>query len=167
MCTIAWKEGSAPCEAIRCPAHFAFDDRSKHLVPLRHEFQKRSRLLVDSEGGVPHKVFDSFIAYRHAATVRELPTMKPQEIPFDHPDSRHMFRPGPDKPFVATPDAIEMYQHETILACLSVLQAKAQQESGIDYLQIFDGASVGKTEDLWFLEDGPGGAITAILPSNY
>lgn len=93
--------------------------------------------------------------------------MKPQEIPFDHPDSCNMFQPGPEKPFLATPDAIALYQYETILACLAVLQAKASEVQGIDYLQVFDGEAIGNSEDLWFIEDGPGGAINALLPSNY
>lgn len=118
-------------------------------------------------GGVTFQEIDTPLFRGHSLIVSELPRLKSQEIPFDHPDSCNMFQPGPDKPFVATPDAIEMYQHEIILACLLILQAKAQEEIGIDYLQIFDGASVGKSEDLWFLEDGPGGAISAILPSNY
>ena len=76
-----------------------------------------------------------------------------------------MFQPGPDKPFVATPDAIAMYQHETILACLLILQAKAREHGGLDYLQVFEASD--KPEHLWMIEDGPGGAITALLPSNY
>ena len=94
----------------------------------------------------------------------ELPTLKPQEIPLDHPDSNNMFRPGPDKPFVATPAAIEAYSHETIIACLQVLREKADEHSGLDYLQVFQSKS---GSNLWFLEDGPGGAISAILPSDY
>ena len=93
------------------------------------------------------------------------PSLKSQEIPFDHPDSCNRFEPGPDKPFVATPDAIEMYRRETIIACLAVLQAKAREHNGIDYLQVFEDPD--KTENLWFIEDGAGGAITALLPSNY
>lgn len=78
-----------------------------------------------------------------------------------------MFQPSADKPFLATPDAIEMYQHEVILACLGVLQRKAIEKQGLDYLQVFEGEKTGKPENLWYIEDGAGGAITALLPSNY
>jgi hypothetical protein len=94
-----------------------------------------------------------------------LPTLKPQEIPTDHPDSCCMFRPSAEKPFVATPGAIEIYQVQTILACLKVLQRKAIEHNGIDYLQVFEDAT--KEESLWYIEDGDGGAITALLPSEY
>jgi hypothetical protein len=96
-----------------------------------------------------------------------LPPLKAQEIPYDHAGSTNMFRPSADKPFLATPDAIEMYQHEVILACLAILQRKAIEVNGLDYLQIFDGEAIGKPENLWYIEDGDGGAITALLPSNY
>lgn len=92
-------------------------------------------------------------------------TLKPQEIPFEHPDSCNMFRPGPDKPFVATRTAIALYQHDTIVQCLSILQEKAVEKQGIDYLQVFEDSS--NDSSLWFIEDGPGGAITALLPSDY
>ena len=76
-----------------------------------------------------------------------------------------MFQSGPDKPFVATPDAIEMHTRETIIRCMAVLQSLAVEQNGLDYLQVFEDES--KPENLWFIEDGPGGAITALLPSNY
>ena len=90
-----------------------------------------------------------------------------QEIPYDHVDSTNMFRPSAEKPFLATPDAIAMYQHEVILACLQILQQKADEVGGLDYLQVFDGESSGRPENLWYIEDGPGGGVTALLPSNY
>lgn len=93
------------------------------------------------------------------------PTLQPQEIPLDDPASCEMFLPSAEKPFVATPAAIEMYGRETILACLAVLQDSAVQHAGLDYLQVFE--SVEKPEKLWFIEDGPGGAITSLLPSDY
>ena len=93
------------------------------------------------------------------------PILRPQEIPFDDPQSCEMFIPNAAKPLVATPAAIEMYGHETILACLSVLQEAAVREAGLDYLQVFE--SSDKQEKLWFIEDGSGGAITALLPSDY
>ena len=76
-----------------------------------------------------------------------------------------MFAPSAEKPFVATPAAIEMYGRETILACLQVLQESAVKHGGLDYLQVFVGQD--REEKLWFIEDGPGGAITALLPSDY
>lgn len=90
--------------------------------------------------------------------------LKPQEPPLDHPDSCNRFQPGPEKPFLATPGAIETFSHETIIACLQVLQQKAATHEGIDYLQVFQGS---EGERLWFIEDGDGGAITAMLPEDY
>jgi hypothetical protein len=91
-----------------------------------------------------------------------IPILKPQEIPYDHPDSTHMFQPSREKPFVATPLAIAMYQHETIIACLRILQKQAQVHGGLDYLQVFEDAE--RDEALWIIE---GGAITALMPSDY
>ena len=76
-----------------------------------------------------------------------------------------MFRPAPDKPFLATRAAIEMYSHEVIVACWQLLRQKADEHSGLDYLQVFEDDE--HEENLWFIEDGPGGAITALLPSDY
>lgn len=83
----------------------------------------------------------------------------------DHPDSNNMFSPSRDKPFVATPAAIEAYTHEVIVACWQVLRQQADQYGGLDYLQVF--VDDTKSEELWFIDDGPGGAITALLPSDY
>jgi hypothetical protein len=58
-----------------------------------------------------------------------------------------------------------MYSQEVILACLRVLRQKADENAGLDYLQVFEDES--KRENLWFMEDGPGGAITALLPSDH
>lgn len=91
--------------------------------------------------------------------------LKPQEIPFEHPDSCNMFEPGPDKPLVATAAAIAVHSHETIVACWQTLRQLADEHQGIDYLQVFE--TRDSTENLWFIEDGPGGAITAMLPSDY
>lgn len=93
------------------------------------------------------------------------PELRPQEIPLDHPESNNMFQPSADKPFVATRAAIERYGHETIIACWQILQGMANQHDGLDYLQVFDFGSGDNR--LWFIEDGPGGAITALLPSDY
>jgi hypothetical protein len=94
-----------------------------------------------------------------------MPVLKRQEIPYDHPDSKYMFQPGPEKPFVATRHAIAAYQRATIIACLRVLQSHAVQHDGLDYLQVFDDPD--RVEGLWFIEDDIGGAITALLPSDY
>jgi hypothetical protein len=94
----------------------------------------------------------------------ETPILKVQEIPYDHPDSRYMFQPGPEKPFLATPAAIEMYR-DAIHRCLTTLQTIAAEKGGIDYLQVFDDPD--RREALWFIEDDTGGAITALLPSDY
>lgn len=94
-----------------------------------------------------------------------LPILRPQEIPLDDPQSCEMFIPSVAKPLVATPAAIEMYGQQTILACLAVLQEAAVANAGLDYLQVFEDTS--KSEKLWFIEDGSGGAITALLPTDY
>ena len=75
-----------------------------------------------------------------------------------------MFQPGPMKPFVATRAALELYGND-ICKCLAILQRKAEEHGGLDYLQVFDGPP--NQEPLWFIEDGKGGAITALLPSDY
>lgn len=93
-----------------------------------------------------------------------LPTLRDQEVPFDHPDSRHFFQPGPNKPFVATRAAIDAYSHEVIAACLLLLQQRADEVGGLDYLQVFEDS--GRTEELWFIEEGAAGQITALLPSD-
>lgn len=92
------------------------------------------------------------------------PTLKPQEIPFDDPSSNCFFLPSSKKPFLATPAAIATYG-EDVVRCLALLQQKATVFDGIDYLQVFE--DYAKGESLWFIEDGPGGAITALLPSDY
>ncbi len=97
----------------------------------------------------------------------QLPQLKPQEILLDDPQSCNMFEPGPERPFVATRAAIEMYSREVIVACLDVLRQKAAENDGLDYLQVFVPANGAQPERLWFIEDGPGGAINALLPTDY
>ena len=94
-----------------------------------------------------------------------LPRLKKQEIPLDDPDSNNTFRPTSEKPFVATPAAIDMYSHEVIVACWATLRDLAHNHGGLDYLQVFEDPE--KDQSLWFIEDGDGGAITALLPSDY
>jgi hypothetical protein len=90
--------------------------------------------------------------------------LKPQEPPLDHPDSCNRFQPRADKPFLATPGAIETFGYETIIACLRVLQQQASDHDGIDYLRVFESADGDR---LWYIEDGDGGAITALMPEEY
>lgn len=94
----------------------------------------------------------------------QTPTLKMQEIAFTAPASRYMFRPGPAKPFLATPAAVEHYG-DVLWPCLRRLQGLATEHAGIDYLQVFTDPS--QREPLWFIEDDDGGAITALLPSDY
>jgi hypothetical protein len=94
-----------------------------------------------------------------------MPVLKQQEIPFDHPESSHMFQPSAEKPLVATPAAVAAYQRETIIACLAVLQEHAVRHGGLDYLQVFDDPD--RPEALWFIDDDVAEAITALLPSDY
>lgn len=96
----------------------------------------------------------------------DLPKLKRQEIPFDHPDSCNRFQASPDKPLLATPGAVEAYSLETIEACYRLLNQLAILHGGLDYLQVYE-SSDPKTENLWFIEDGPGGAITALLQTEY
>ena len=93
----------------------------------------------------------------------QLPSLKTQEVPFDDPASTNLFLPSATKPFLATPAALKLYG-DAIPHCLMQLQALAAIHRGIDYLQVFNDPS--KAEALWFIEDGEGGAITALLPSD-
>lgn len=90
---------------------------------------------------------------------------RPQEVPLDDPQSNNMFTPTATKPFVATSAALERFGPLVILACLDALQKKAARHGGLDYLQVFEDSD--KPERLWLIEDGEGGAITALLPSDY
>jgi hypothetical protein len=97
--------------------------------------------------------------------MKRLPTLREQPLPLDDPRSTYMFAPGANKPLVATRAAIETYGRETILACLAILRSNADRHHGLDYAQVFESDEHG--ENLWFIEDGPDGAITALLPSDY
>jgi hypothetical protein len=92
-------------------------------------------------------------------------TLRPQEIPLTDPQSCNYFRPAADKPFAATPAALEAFGLETVLACLARLQRQAAIHQGLDSLQVFEDRQ--SKQRLWFIEDGPGGCITALLPSDY
>ncbi len=86
--------------------------------------------------------------------------LKPQEIPFDHPDSKWQFNPL-TKQLVATSAAIRLYQAD-IREAIDQLRILADKEGGLDYLQIFES---DRPENLWLIEDEI--AITALLPSDY
>lgn len=62
-----------------------------------------------------------------------LPSLKMQDVSFTDPASRYLFRPGADKPFVATPAAIKHYS-DVLRPCLRQLQSLAEEHDGIDYL---------------------------------
>lgn len=87
--------------------------------------------------------------------------LRGQDDPFDHPDSRFLFR----KPLVATPAALEAFGLEAIRRCYLELQALAEQHHGLDYGQAFDTSANPGGPPLWFLEDGE--VVTALLPSDY
>ncbi len=89
--------------------------------------------------------------------------LKPQEIPIDHPDSRYYFN---TEPYLATPNALQAYNREIITECLTYLQKQARQYKGLDYLQVFEDLEK-KRPNLWFIDDGDGGATTALLPDDY
>ena len=91
--------------------------------------------------------------------------LNPQEISYDAKASCNFFVPSEDMPFVATRAAVEQFEESTIVACLKELQTEARQHNGLDYMQIFE--SPDQRKKLWFIEDGPGGAITALLPDEY
>jgi hypothetical protein len=109
-------------------------------------------------------LFDESRPLWQCVNVTDRLELKAQEPPLDHSDSCNCFQPRLDKPLLATPGAIERFGHETIVACLRVLQQKASEHNGIDYLQVFESADGDR---LWFIEDGEGGAITALLPKEY
>jgi len=51
----------------------------------------------------------------------------------------------------------------------SFFEAGLHKDDGVQlrdiYLQVFEDSS--RSEPLWFIEDGTGGAITSLLPSDY
>lgn len=96
-----------------------------------------------------------------------IPHLKMQEIPYDAEASSYRFIPSALKPFVSTPAAIREYGPVVICGCLAILKRLAKQHDGLDYLQVFEDHTGEKPEPLWFIEDGDGGAITALLASDY
>ena len=97
----------------------------------------------------------------------KLPRLKMQEIPYDAEDSCCRFLPSEEKPFVYTSGAGIMYGLHVIRACQVILRRLAEEHDGLDYIQVFEDQTGFKSEPLWFIEDGDGGAITALLPSDY
>ena len=91
---------------------------------------------------------------------------KPQEPELDAEVSCNMFRPTGTKPFMATPGALAEFGQDVVVNCLFVLQKLAVKHNGLDYLQVFH-LEDDEDKRLWFIEDGEGGAITALLPSEY
>lgn len=89
--------------------------------------------------------------------------LKPQEILLDDPWSKYFFT---TQPFLATPNALEVYGEGIIIKCLGYLQRQAKQYNGLDYLQVFEDTEGGRP-NLWFIDDGEGGATTALLPEDY
>jgi hypothetical protein len=87
--------------------------------------------------------------------------LRRQDDPFDHPDSRFLFR----KELVATPAALEAFGLEAIHRCYLELQQLAQQHRGLDYAQAFDDHANVNGTALWFIEDAE--VVTALLPSDY
>lgn len=96
-----------------------------------------------------------------------LPRLKMQEVPYDAPGSDYRFQPSVRKPLVVTPAAGDTYGPVVICGCLSILQQLVEKHDGLDYIQVFEDLSGTKSEPLWFIEAGDGGAITALLPSDY
>ncbi len=69
------------------------------------------------------------------------------------------------KPFVVTPGAIAKFGPDQVGSCIGILHRWARKMNGLDYLQVFVDEATGAR--LWFIEDGDGGVITALLPDEY
>lgn len=89
--------------------------------------------------------------------------LRSQELPLDHPDSRYYFN---TQSYVATRNALDAYGQAIIGGCLIYLQTQAKRYKGLDYLQVFEDID-GNRPPLWFIDDGNGGATTALLPEDY
>jgi hypothetical protein len=87
---------------------------------------------------------------------------QPQEPSFNHPDSCCRFRLDGSKPVVATRNAAIEFTREEIHSVLDLLQRKAVEHNGLDYLQTFKDADGRR---LWVIENDE--AITALLPEDY
>lgn len=85
-----------------------------------------------------------------------------QEPPFTHPDSHWRFRLDSGKAVVATQNATVEFTREEIMGVLLLLQEKAVEHDGLDYLQTFEDEQKRR---LWVIENDE--AITALLPEDY
>lgn len=92
-------------------------------------------------------------------------TLRPQEIPFGHPDSCHFFAVPPGMPLVITPAALALFTLDGVLACLKELQALAKLHGGLAYVQMFEDPD--KPEPVWFIEDPHKYRIAVLLPSEF
>jgi hypothetical protein len=88
-----------------------------------------------------------------------------QEVDFDDDRSICDFRPGEGKPFLITRGVQDEFGISLPSECLSRLMAMASLHDGIDYLQVFEIPELD--QKIWLIDDGDGGAITALLPSEY
>ena len=125
---------------------------------------------VISVNGVSYLVDHAACQLRKAddpLTPIPLPRLKMQEIPYDAEASCYRFEPSIDKPFLSTNGAGIEYGPHVIGGCLAILQRLVKEHDGLDYLQVFEDQTDRHREPLWFIEDGDGGAITALLPSDY
>ena len=66
-----------------------------------------------------------------------------------------------DGKFVATPRAIDKFGDAVIVAAHTMLRKRAEEEGGLDYLQVFEICG----EKLWFIDDVT--HVTCLLPSDY
>jgi len=132
-------------------------------------FRQTSDPMSESERQRPDELDERQEQARVADSSESAPlaklVLRLQEIPLDDPESKYLFQPSSAKPFVATPAALERYGRDMIVACLQLLQRTAAEHKGVDYLQVFEDPTKG--DRLWFMEDDKGGAITALLPSDY
>lgn len=87
--------------------------------------------------------------------------LRKQDDPYDHPNSRFMFR----KRLMATPAALAAFGLEVIQGCHVELQLLALEHRGLDYAQAFDDLTNPEGPALWFIEDDQ--VVTALLPSDY
>ena len=71
-----------------------------------------------------------------------------------------------DSQFVATRNAIDKFGETVIVAAHIILLKAVKQKGGLDYLQVFEDIEK-KRPPLWFIDDGDGGATTALLPEDY
>ena len=85
-----------------------------------------------------------------------------QEPPFDHPDSCCRFRLDGEKRVVATRNASIEFTRNEIRTVLELLQSKAEEHDGLDYLQTFKDEQGRR---LWVIENDE--AITVLIPEEY